>query len=56
MTESNTLFTDAANDAHCGFILYKRLMSMAASQDITVDFDELAQSVNVVAKDYPYTL
>ncbi|KAG8948390.1 hypothetical protein FRC04_009760 [Tulasnella sp. 424] len=50
---SETQINYAANDAHCGFILYKRLMSMAASQDITVDFDELAQRVNVVAKDYP---
>lgn len=46
----NTLFADAANDAHCGSILYMRLMSMAASQNITADFDELAQRVSVVGR------
>ncbi|KIO25529.1 hypothetical protein M407DRAFT_25126 [Tulasnella calospora MUT 4182] len=46
----------AANDAHCGFTLYKRLMSIAASRKVAVDFEELAGRVRAVVENYPYTL
>ncbi|KAG8910389.1 hypothetical protein FRC01_006361 [Tulasnella sp. 417] len=46
----------AANDAHCGFTLYKRLMSIAAARTVAVDFEDLAGRVNAVVENYPYTL
>ncbi|KAG9044590.1 hypothetical protein FS837_007877 [Tulasnella sp. UAMH 9824] len=46
----------AANDAHCGFTLYKRLMSIATSRNVAVDVEELALRVKAVVENYPYNL
>ncbi|KAG8912006.1 hypothetical protein FRC01_005350 [Tulasnella sp. 417] len=53
---SETQLGYAANDAHCGFTLYKRLMSIAAARTVAVDFEDLAARVNAVVENYPYTL
>ncbi|KAG8923667.1 hypothetical protein FRC00_005978 [Tulasnella sp. 408] len=53
---SETQIEYAANDAHCGFTLYKRLMSIAASRNVVVDSEELELRVKAVVENYPYTL